>query len=164
MDWLDSVGGAISGVGGWLGDNSGWIGPAITLAGGLYAMNQRDDTSQRLFDEMRDAEDRNYQEAEDYRAWYEEMAKEEAVVKAIDEAKLKKGLEAKLAALQQAKQIYQPYHDTALSLLPKMQGTYEKGLANLDKIVPHLINEEALKKLSTYPKMNEMVVPLPAGR
>ncbi len=150
FDWLGS---AFD----WVSDNADVITPMIELGGGLWSYNNARNSQQDYFDMLRDQENRNYQEAQEARDYYEGESEEE---EGENEALVRESIARQLEAYRRAQELFKPFQETAVRLLPQMEKVYSQGLTNMSNLWPIVANSDALSNLQKQPQTQLQNVPI----
>lgn len=142
-----------SDVGDWLGDNKSWLKPVTSFLGNIGGNVVQSNNQSAYLDALRRAEDRNYADAKalyDAQVAYAQAnaggggdGGAGAAARANEANRVKAGkkaLKREKKGFKEIRELYQPFSDSARSLLPGMQGLYEQGAKNLNALNPFFAN------------------------
>lgn len=154
--------GILNDIGGWLSSNSDWLKPTLSLGSNLYKYNQSSGNQANYISMLKQQEDRKFADTQAYndaaRAYNEQVASaQNANAAAAARASAINQANAQAAKNKAAKQmdkvykrnleIYKPFKNTALDLLPQMSKAYSDSLTGYNMLAAYLQRPEQMAKL-----------------
>jgi hypothetical protein len=153
-----------------------WLEPLLSIGSNAYKLSSGNKSSSGLYDVLKGAEDRNFADTMAYndaaRAYNEQAAAaanaRSRASAAASAANQRNSLAASNAAwkrrekdLSKMMEVYAPFKDTALNMLPKMSKVYEGGLNNFNMLNAYLNRPENMAKLGDNVSQWNSGAPIP---